>query len=109
MVERLRADGHEVRYVAELAPGITDDEVLEQANALAAVLVTADKDFGELVYRLAKVSPGVLLIRLHGWTPAERADAVSIAVGQHASELAGAVAVLSPSRLRIRRPERPDE
>jgi predicted nuclease of predicted toxin-antitoxin system len=51
VVERLRHDGHDVVYVAELSPSIADEEVLQQANARSAILVTADKDFGELVFR----------------------------------------------------------
>ena len=58
VVERLRADGHSVVYVAELSPGITVDEVLAQANTLSAALVTSDKDFGELVYRQRRVHSG---------------------------------------------------
>lgn len=48
IVARLRQEGHEIVYVAELSPSITDEEVLQQANARAALLVTADKDFGEV-------------------------------------------------------------
>ena len=48
VVERLRQDGHDVVYVAEQSPSTPDEEVLQQANARSAVLVTADKDFGEL-------------------------------------------------------------
>ncbi|HEX2076951.1 MAG TPA: DUF5615 family PIN-like protein [Longimicrobium sp.] len=65
IVEQLRADEHEVVHIAELSPSISDDEVLAEANTRGAVLVTADKDFGELVFRLGKLSTGVLLIRLH--------------------------------------------
>jgi hypothetical protein len=32
IVERLRLDGHEVLYVAELEPGLTDEQVLARAN-----------------------------------------------------------------------------
>jgi hypothetical protein len=52
IVTRLRSDGHDVVYVAELSPGITDEAVLELANANERILVTTDKDFGELVFRL---------------------------------------------------------
>jgi predicted nuclease of predicted toxin-antitoxin system len=103
VVGRLREDGHEVTYVAELAPGISDQEVLEQANALGALLITLDKDFGELVFRLGRISTGVLPVRMHLATPSERAEAVSDAIGAHGSELAGAFSVLSSSKLRIRR------
>jgi predicted nuclease of predicted toxin-antitoxin system len=60
IVARLRFDGHDLVYVAELSPGITDDAVLELANADERILMTADKDFGELVFRLRRVAFGVL-------------------------------------------------
>lgn len=44
IVERLRQDGHQVWYVAEMEPGISDDLVLALANREAALLLTADKD-----------------------------------------------------------------
>ena len=69
IVERLRQDGHDVLYIAEMAPGISDDEILSRANALDTLLFTADKDFGELVYRQNLVHAGVLLIRLAGVPP----------------------------------------
>ena len=46
-VERLRRDGHNLVYLAELEPGIGDPDVLSLARAHAAILLTADKDFGE--------------------------------------------------------------
>ena len=59
-MERLRQDTHDVLYVAELAPSVTDEEVLREANARGAVLVTADKDFGELVSgRATATAPGL--------------------------------------------------
>ena len=74
VVERLRQDGHDVVYVAELSPSIPDEEVLQQTNARRAVLVTADKDFGELVFRQGLVHSGVILLRLAGLTNATKAE-----------------------------------
>lgn len=102
-VGRLRADGHNVFYIPEFAPSISDEDVLERANALGAVLVTGDKDFGELMYRQGKLAAGVLLIRLHGLSPEERAELVSASVREHGGELVGAFSVLTPSKLRIRK------
>ena len=66
IVSQLRADGHLVEAVSELSPGITDHEVLSRSTDQGAVLLTADKDFGELVYRQGQASTGVVLIRLSG-------------------------------------------
>jgi predicted nuclease of predicted toxin-antitoxin system len=49
IVDRLRQVGHSVWYVAEMEPGISDDEVLNLANRENDILLTADKDFGELI------------------------------------------------------------
>jgi predicted nuclease of predicted toxin-antitoxin system len=72
IVTRLRSDGHDVVYVAELSPGITDEAVLELANADERIPMTADKDFGELVFRLRRVAFGILLVRLPG-LPSQKA------------------------------------
>ncbi|NLE74003.1 MAG: DUF5615 family PIN-like protein [Actinobacteria bacterium] len=101
-VVRLRGDGHDLAYVAELAPGITDDAVLDLANAEARLLLTTDKDFGELVFRLRRSPWGVLLLRLTGLTPETRAEVVAQAVAAHGEEMTGAFAVVSPGAVRIR-------
>jgi predicted nuclease of predicted toxin-antitoxin system len=60
IVDRLRTDGHAVVYVAEMAPSVDDDEMLRLANSEAAILMTGDKDFGELVFRQGRVHQGVI-------------------------------------------------
>jgi predicted nuclease of predicted toxin-antitoxin system len=102
IVARLRADGHDVTYVAELAPGITDDAVLDLANAEARILITADKDFGELVFRQRRVSLGVLLLRLAGLGLEARAETASQAIAAHGEQMTGAFAVVSPGAVRVR-------
>src|SRR5215210_364108 len=102
IVEQLRLDGHDVVYVAELAPCIGDDEVLEQANDRQATLLTADKDFGELVFRLNRVAAGVILVRLEGLLPETKATIVAQAIRDHEAELVHAFSVITPGMIRIR-------
>ena len=103
IVERLRRDGHEVASVADLAPGLEDPAVLERANAQDAILLTADRDFGELVFRQSQVHAGVALIRLSGLSAERKGAIVASAIRQHEAELAGAFVVISPVSVRIRR------
>jgi predicted nuclease of predicted toxin-antitoxin system len=103
IVKRLRSDGHSVVYVAEMSPSITDEEVLERANTYPCPLVTADKDFGELIFRLHRVTLGVILIRLPGFSPAFKAAIVSDAIRLHGSEMLRAFTVISPGMVRLRR------
>lgn len=104
IVERLRQEGHDTVYVAELSPSITDDQVLQEANTRNALLLTEDKDFGELVFRLGRVHAGVVLIRLAGLPPFSKADTVAQVLQNQAVELAGAFSVISPGAVRIRKP-----
>ena len=64
IVAHLLRDGHEVVHVADLAPSISDEEVLALAVEREALLITNDRDFGELVFVGASRHAGVLLLRL---------------------------------------------
>ena len=100
--ERLRRDGHSVVAIVERLPGAADPEVLQLATQLKAVLVTADTDFGELVFRQGQAMAGVLLVRLPGLSSEQKAEIVSAAVQAHGNEMAGAFSVASPGAVRIR-------
>lgn len=103
IVERLRLDSHIVYYVVEMEPGISDDEVLDLANKEGAILLTSDKDFGELVFRLGRIAAGVILIRLFGLSPTDKAEIVASAIKNHVDELFGAFTVITQKNIRIRR------
>jgi predicted nuclease of predicted toxin-antitoxin system len=64
LVEWLRSGGHDVLYAAESFSGDPDEVLLESARREGRILVTDDKDFGELVFHRRLVSQGILLIRL---------------------------------------------
>jgi len=59
----LRSSGHDVTYAAEIQPRASDEEVLDRATREGRILITSDKDFGELCFRRALPSCGVILIR----------------------------------------------
>ena len=102
LVHALRQDGHDIAYVAELAGGITDDEVLGVASRQGRILLTEDKDFGELVFRLKRGLPGVILIRLADNAWAERYRRTAELLNRYPDRLAGHYVVLQAERIRIR-------
>jgi predicted nuclease of predicted toxin-antitoxin system len=104
IVERLRGEGHDVAYIAEMDPGLPDDAVLALSRQTGAILVTTDRDFGELVFRQGRLHAGVLLVRLPGLPAGTKASLVAAEVRQHAAELSGSFSVLSPGAFRVRRP-----
>jgi predicted nuclease of predicted toxin-antitoxin system len=102
IVERLRQDGHDVLYGAEFSPGAVDETVLQEANIRVAVLITADKDFGEIVFRLRSIHAGVVLLRLAGLTEATKADIVARVCRERGDQFPGAFSVVSPGQVRVR-------
>jgi len=102
IVERLRQLGHRVWYLAEMEPGSSDDAVLGLANQEKAVLLTADKDFAELVFRQRRLASGVILIRLAGLSSERKADVVVSTIAAHLPEFPQAFAVVTPGAIRIR-------
>ena len=65
VVSALRADGHDGVWIKEVGRGSTNEVVLAMALAENRVLLTFDKDFGELAFRLGRpATPGVILLRL---------------------------------------------
>jgi len=103
IVQVLRDAGHQVVVVAEMNPGISDSVVLNSAYQNASILLTADKDFGELVFRQRQLFAGIVLIRLAGQSPDVKAATVGFVVKEHGKEMPGAFTVISPRNVRIRR------
>ena len=101
-VAALEAAGHDIVWVRMVAPGMPDPDVLAWAAREQRILLTFDKDFGELARRSALPRTcGVVLLRLPMPKPVE--------VGRRLAELitarddwAGNFSVIEPGRVRMR-------
>jgi len=102
IVAALRSAGHRVDYVREFDPGIDDQAVLAFANAGRALLLTSDKDFGELVFRQRSIHGGVVLFRLAGLSMLRKSRIISGALAAHGNEMRGAFSLITPGHIRIR-------
>jgi predicted nuclease of predicted toxin-antitoxin system len=60
----LESFGHDVISISDEYPGLPDERVLELAVQLDRLLITNDKDFGEMVFRERRLHRGVILLRL---------------------------------------------
>src|SRR5690348_5368985 len=83
VVESLRQRGYDVRHIRELTPGVSDDEVLSMATRDSAILLTYDRDFGELVFRQRQVATGVILVRFADLPPERIAELVAATISAH--------------------------
>jgi predicted nuclease of predicted toxin-antitoxin system len=101
VVLALRAAGHDVSAVAEMARGATDVEVIALAPRGGPVLLTEDKDFGQLVYADSKGGAGVVLIRFPAPARRQLPGAVLDLVARFGDRLPTSFVVLEPGRVRI--------
>jgi predicted nuclease of predicted toxin-antitoxin system len=102
VIKRLRDRAFDVVSIVETRPGATDKDVLEIANAGGCILITEDRDFGELVIRQRIGVIGVILLELDRLSNTAEADVVVEAVSLHQDKLTGNLVVIEPPRIRVR-------
>lgn len=102
IIQRLRLKGINVISISEKFSGIKDTEVIKIAAENKCILVTEDKDFGELTYRLKYIHSGILLVRLNDMARNERIEFVPEIIEKHFPQLQNNFSVLSKNGLRIK-------
>jgi predicted nuclease of predicted toxin-antitoxin system len=101
-VAALRQRGHDVLWIREAARGCDDNAVLAAAQAGARILITFDKDFGDLVFHRGKsASRGVVLFRLRKPSPGFVARRV-VQILESTAEWDGHYAVVDEHSIRLR-------
>lgn len=102
-VAKLRAAGHDVIWSGDWPADPGDEEILARALAEGRVLVTLDKDFGELA--IVRELPHAGILRLVGLSALQQAEATLRVIEGHAADLAsGAIITAEQGRLRVRLP-----
>lgn len=104
MVERLREAGHDVAYVADDWSGLRDSDVLALARDEDRILITFDRDFGELVFRhrLPPPSSIVYLRRRGSSTRSVVATTIALLLDVNAETLDGRFVVVTGEDIRHR-------
>lgn len=103
IIDRLRNADYEIFSIAEEFPGVADEDVIEITNKHNAILLTSDKDFGELVFRKGEVIRGVVLVRIFGIPQQEKVQMILDAFESHADDFDKCFTVISKNKIRIKR------
>jgi predicted nuclease of predicted toxin-antitoxin system len=99
----LRAAGFEVESIREIAAGSPDPDVLAHAREHGQILVTFDRDFGELVYRFGALAPaGIVYLRLSPADPEEGGRVLRDLLGRSEIQLLGRFTIVDRDRVRQR-------
>ncbi len=101
----LRSQSHDVFSVFEESPGMDDDSVLSKAFAEGRILITNDKDFGEMVFREQSPHHGIILLRLSDESPSTKITVIKSILESFADRLADQFVVASERQVRFASPQ----
>ena len=105
IISTLRGHGFKVYAIIESDASISDIEVLQIAQENQCILLTEDKDFGELTFRLGMHHHGIILLRLSEVEPESRSNLVLQAIEKHLDQMHDCFSVITHEKIRIPRLE----
>ena len=95
----LKQAGHDVLFAKDLLPLNSDEEILVKAENEERIVITNDKDFGELIFRLGRPSGGVILLRASTTDPKKRFELAKGVL----DKAEGRFIVVKEGQIRVRR------
>lgn len=81
--------------------GIKDDAVLNKALSESRILITSDKDFGDMIFRDKKLHSGVVLLRLSDERPLNKIKVIEQVLKNHSADLFGNFLVATEKTIRV--------
>jgi predicted nuclease of predicted toxin-antitoxin system len=100
VVASLRAEGHDVAYAAETARQTADTSLAREALQSGRILLTEDKDFGELAFAGKRSVPGVVLLRFSAADRSQKWPALKAAIDRYGEALYRSFTVIDKQRVR---------
>ena len=103
IVVALRMAGHEVVAISESFPRSQDKDVIRKAVREGRILLTEDKDFGQICFASMSIRGSVVLLRYPAKARGELAQDVVRLANRHGKKLKHCFVVMQPRRVRITR------
>ena len=102
-VRLLREAGHRVVSIIQEAPGGKDEDILKWAHTERLIILTFDRDYGELIYRHQALPPaGVVYFRFAPATPSEPAEILLNVMDKADLSVIGKFTIVERGRIRQR-------
>ena len=102
-IQLLRDAGYKVISIRDEYPSLRDELILRLAQDEGLVIITNDKDFGDLIFRDKMLfSTGLIYLRLNRFHPAEIAELILHHINEFGVEFAGKLTVISRIKFRQR-------
>jgi predicted nuclease of predicted toxin-antitoxin system len=106
VVRALRSADHDVVAIAEVSPREEDPSIMDRALNESRIVITEDKDFGQLVYAKLQRTGGVIFIRFPASARRSLPGTVAELVRRRGESLIGNFTVVQPGRARTGRKPR---
>jgi len=99
----LNGEGYETFSVFDEARGMADPDVLEKALSENWILITNDKDFGEMVFRERRPHHGVIFLRLNDERSTNKIDVIRRLLAKHSDKIADRFVIVTETKVRFAR------
>jgi predicted nuclease of predicted toxin-antitoxin system len=103
LVLALRNLGYDVSSVVEQSPSIEDKDVLDLAYQEDRIIITNDKDFGELIYKFMFPHKGVILFRLRNEDKESKFKRLKILLEKYSSKIVVKFIVITDTAFRFKK------
>ncbi len=97
----LRGDGHEVFSVFDEAKGIADEVILRKALDENWILITIDKDFGEMIFREQREHRGIIFLRLNNERTVNKIEVLRKLLANYQGKLSDQFVTVTETRVRF--------
>ncbi len=101
IVDYLTQNGYDIKWIPDYNCEIPDEDLLDLANAERRVLITNDKDFGEITFLQKKLSAGTILIRIKGQKTEDKIKLFKKLMQNYSDKLLNHFTVITKKKIRF--------
>jgi len=98
----LKENGYDVKSILDIDPQMPDSVILEIADSELRMVLTMDKDFGELVFNKGHNHSGVMILRLEDANGEQKKEVMNEILTHYSGEIINKFCVFQDGNLRIR-------
>lgn len=101
IIDFLRKQGCDVKWIPDYNCEILDEDLLEMTNTEKRVLITNDKDFGELIFLQKRLSKGIILIRVKSQSVYIKLKLIKNLLQNYSNKILNHFVVITDKKLRF--------
>jgi predicted nuclease of predicted toxin-antitoxin system len=101
LVDFLGEMGFDIKWITNIDKRMPDDRVCEIANNEQRIIITNDKDFGEIVFYQKKIAYGIILLRVKGQNSSEKIILVEKLLDKYSDKITNHLVVVTKKKFRF--------